>query len=102
MAAPSYGPRFGISRAPFGTGSPTVKTANSAELALQMCNLLETKGIGVHEAIGRIMFHPNTCARKGGNRLCLRQKFHKCYRLIQHTRLSPLSRGSESTMIRCH
>ena len=47
MAAPSYAPRFGFSRTPFGKGSPAVETQNSAELALQMRYLLETKGIGV-------------------------------------------------------
>ena len=47
MAAPSYAPRFGFSRTPFGKGSPTVETQNCAELALQMRYLLETKGIGV-------------------------------------------------------
>ena len=47
MPAPSYAPRFGFSRTPFGKGSPTVGTPNSAELSLQMRYLLETKGIGV-------------------------------------------------------
>ena len=47
MAAPSYAPRFGFSKTPFGKGSPTVGTPNSAELSLQLGYLLETKGIGV-------------------------------------------------------
>ena len=47
MAAPSYAPRFGFSRAPFGKGSPAVETPNSAELSLQLGYRLATKGIGV-------------------------------------------------------
>lgn len=47
MAAPSYCPRFGFRLAPFGKGSPSVETPNSAEVALQMDYLLETKGVGV-------------------------------------------------------
>lgn len=47
MAAPSYAPRFGFRRAPFGKGSAEVDTPNTAEVALQMGYLLETKGVGV-------------------------------------------------------